>query len=186
MKNIFGLFSILLVLILFGCENPASETPSSDDADISLVSAQITNTSQSYTLPTAFYTQKIQLQNQAASEINSWQDLYEVGAITASTYSQKVSEINTQLAIDIQELEDQYLETDIYGNTTINYKVTNTNPVSISVLVYFKIVANDSSEFQDYAIVLNIQPNSYISKVFYMTTSGKKVSSLTVSNIVKH
>ena len=159
---------------------------SEPEPDISLVTVQITNASQSYTLPLAFYTEKTQLEKRASSEIKSWQDLYNVGAITGSAYSQGVSEVNNQLAIDIQELENQYLETDIYGSTTINYKVINTNPVAISVRVYFKIIANDSSEYQEYASVLGIQPNSFIDTFFYMSTTGKKVKSLSVSNIVEY
>ncbi|OQA47749.1 MAG: Cadherin-like beta sandwich domain protein [Bacteroidetes bacterium ADurb.Bin302] len=156
------------------------------EPDISLVTVQITNASQSYTLPPAFYTEKTQLEKRASSEIKSWQDLYNVGAITGSAYSQGVSEVNNKLAIDIQELENQYLETNIYGSTTINYKVTNTNPVAISVRVFFKIIANDSSEYQEYASVLGIQPNSFLDTMFYMSTAGKKVKSLTVSNIVEY
>jgi len=156
------------------------------EPDISLVSTQITNTSQSYTLPSAFYTQKTQLQNRAASEIKSLQDLYNVGAITATTYSNEVAKTNAQLALGIKALETQYHETNIYGNTTINYKVTNTNPVSVSVLVYFKIVANDSSEFQDYATVLNIPSNGFLDKTFYMSTLGKKLQSISVTKISRY
>jgi len=139
---------LLFAFILISCDSTLSNNQDDeDDPDINSVSANITDTSQTYILPASFYSEKTTLQNAASSQIASWQDLYEVGAITATVYQQKVTEINAQLAIDIAALETTYLATDIYNNVNVSFTAQNDNNQAVSVIIYIKVITTDSSQF---------------------------------------
>jgi hypothetical protein len=132
---------LVFLLILFSCDNTLSDNNDEENnPEINNVSVSINNSSQTYTLPASFYSEKTTLQNTASSQIASWQDLYELGLITATVYQQKVTEINAQLAIDIASLETTYLATDIYNNVNISFNAQNNNHQVVSIIVYFKVV----------------------------------------------
>lgn len=148
MKRMKIILLLLFAFILISCDSTLSNNQDDeDDPDINSVSANITDTSQTYILPASFYSEKTTLQNAASSQIASWQDLYEVGAITATVYQQKVTEINAQLAIDIAALETTYLATDIYNNVNVSFTAQNDNNQAVSVIIYIKVITTDSSQF---------------------------------------
>jgi len=185
MKGIEKFALVLFALILISFDSTLSNNQNKEDnPDINNVSVNITDSSQTYTLPASFYSKKITLQNTANSQIASWQNLYKLGLITATEYEQKVTEINAQLANDIAALENTYLATDIYNNVNVSFTVQNDNVQAVSVIVYIKVITTDSSQFQNYKYVSNIPSGSFLSSTISIFTSGKKYQTVAVTNIV--
>jgi len=135
--------------------------------------------SQSYNealTPSWYYIELQDIEDKYASQRRSWRDLYEVGAISATVYEQKIIELNAAEQEELGELEDRKYALDNYYPVLVSYRIENENDLDIEGIRFYVIARSDDlTEFMGMEEVSAIPANLFLTGSFSIDTQGKKV-----------